>query len=83
MSNNLERKINRANLPQKKKEAENKLKSQINMFDRLPDNCSVCNKDFDKKSKEMAKSWIVVVRTEEKLVRLFCPECLEKVKEAL
>ena len=57
------------------------LTKQVGMFGRLPDECNVCQKPFDKKSKEMANTWVVVVRNEEKLVRLFCPECVEKVKE--
>ena len=36
-----------------------------------------------KKSKEMAQTWVVVVKNEQRLVRLFCPGCLDKVKEAL
>ena len=35
------------------------------------------------KSKEMAQTWVVGVRSEQKLVRLFCPDCLDKVKEAM
>ena len=66
-----------------KKDAEKNLAKQINMFDRMPDKCDACSKPFDKKSKEMAQSWIVVVRSEQQLVRLFCPECVDKVKEFL
>ena len=64
-----------------RKEAEEILTKQVSMFSRLPDECTACHKPFDKKSKEMAQTWTVVVRSQEKLVRLFCPECVEKVKE--
>ena len=64
-------------------EAKKNMTSELNMFDRLPNKCDTCHKDFDKKSKEMAQTWIVVVRNEQKLVRLFCPECVDKVKEHL
>lgn len=80
---NLERRVSRKNLPAKKKEAEKHLAQSLNMFDRMPNECSACSKPFDKKSKEMAQTWIVVVRNEQKLVRLFCPECIDRVKEVL
>ena len=54
-----------------------KLKKQINMFDRLPGECSACQKKFPK-TREAHMSWQVVVYNERQLVRLFCPECQEK-----
>lgn len=74
-------KLQRQQKTEIRKEAEEMLTKQVGMFGRLPDECNVCQKPFDKKSKEMANTWVVVVRNEEKLVRLFCPECVEKVKE--
>ena len=64
-------------------EAKKNMTSELNMFDRLPNKCDTCHKDFDKKSKEMAKTWFVVVRKTEKVVRLFCPDCMNKAKEAI
>ena len=64
-------------------EAKKNMTSELNMFDRLPNKCDTCHKDFDKKSKEMAKTWFVVVRKAEKVVRLFCPDCMGKAKEAI
>lgn len=64
-------------------EAKKSLTSELNMFDRLPNKCDTCHKDFDKKSKEMAKTWFVVVRKAEKVIRLFCPECMAKAKEVV
>ena len=80
---NISRKAQRQKALDAKKETEKILNQQVNMFSRLPDECSACQKPFDKKSKEMAQNWIVVVRSEQKLVRLFCPECIDKVKEFL
>jgi hypothetical protein len=57
------------------KRAKKDLQKKMNMFDRLPDECSACLEDFDKKDKEMVKSWRVVVRNDEGLVRLYCPNC--------
>ena len=76
-------KSQRKKVVEAKKDAEKNLVKQINMFDRMPDKCDACSKPFDKKSKEMAQTWIVVVHNEQKLVRLFCPECVDKVKEHL
>lgn len=67
----LKRKLQR----NKKKQAEKDLKDKIMSFDRLPDCCVICYKDFDKKSREMANTWKVVERREVKRVSLFCPDC--------
>ena len=76
-------KIQRQNKLEARKEVEETLTKQVGMFGLLPNECNACHKPFDKKSKEMAQTWVVVVRNEEKLVRLFCPECMDKVKEFL
>ena len=56
------------------------LKKQMNMFDRLPEACSACGKEFPK-TREAHMSWRGTVRNKEQQVRLFCPDCLEKAKE--
>ena len=68
----LERKFARKQEKEAKK-AEKKLAKILNRFDELPNNCLVCDKEFDKKSKKNATEWSVVVRPE--AVRLYCPEC--------
>ena len=73
----LQRKIAR----KKAKHAKKKMKQQIQMFDKLADECAACEKFFDKKSKEHAKTWNVVIREEEEIVRLYCPECWGKAKK--
>lgn len=67
----LKRKIQKA----KKKKAEKELKDKVMSFDRMPDCCVMCYKDFDKKSKEHHDTWIIVERREQKRVSLFCPDC--------
>lgn len=57
------------------------LSEKIFLFNKLPESCDACNKEFDKKDKDMVKSWNVVVKQE--VVRLFCPECINTTKEAL
>jgi len=59
------------------------MKDQLLMFDKLPDNCLACEKEFDKKSKEHAMTWSVVVREEEKVVRLYCPDCWGMAKNLI
>lgn len=58
-----------------KKQAERDLKEKLNMFDRLPEECTACQTPFDKKDRDMVQSWHVVVRTKEDIVRLYCPTC--------
>ena len=53
------------------------------MFDRLPDKCMTCEKDFDKNDREMVSSWYVVVREEENRVNLYCPPCWSKALEII
>jgi len=72
MSNNLKRKIKRKKYLEERKVSEKELASKMkNIF--LPDQCSNCEKPFDKKSREMAMTWRVVAREERK--HLICPTC--------
>jgi len=68
------RKIKKKQTPTKK-QAEKDLKEKLNMFERMPDECSACLTPFNKTDKEMVTTWNVVVRSAEKLVRLYCPAC--------
>ena len=54
------------------------MEQKLGLFDKIPKNCLTCNKDFDKKNKEMVMSWSVVVREKEGKVRLYCPTCWDK-----
>lgn len=60
------------------KDKEKDLKQKLNMFDRLPDHCLTCQKEFDRKNKEQVQSWFVVVKSETQTVNLYCPDCWEK-----
>ena len=74
------KKIKRNNKKKKEKkqaqEQDQRMRKQMNMFDRMPDSCSACNREFPK-TREAHMSWRVVVRNEEQQVRLFCPSCQE------
>jgi len=79
----LERKLNRSKTKKAKKQAEKEMAVKVALFDKLPDKCLTCESPFDKKNKEMVTTWNVVVREEEKTVRLYCPTCWEKAIEIL
>ncbi len=53
---------------------------KLMMFDMLDDECAACATPFDKKSKEHAETWSVIVREQEKVVRLYCPDCWGKAQ---
>ena len=79
----LSKKVGRKKGIKAKKDAEETLTRQVSMFGLRPDNCSICNADFDKNSKEMAMTWRVVVSEEQKRVTLICPDCQQKVEEGM
>jgi hypothetical protein len=78
------KKLKRTAKKQKEKavaqEAQAKMKKQMGMFDRLPRECSTCEKGFPK-TQEAHSTWRVVVKAEKEKVWLFCPDCQEKAKE--
>ncbi len=65
------------------KQADNDLAQKVNMFDHIPDECTACEKPFDKLNREMVMSWNVIVREQEKKVNLYCPPCWDKANEIL
>ena len=77
----MNRKTKRAMKKKMGSEAADKLANQVALFSKLPEACSACSKEFDKKDKEMIETWKVVVRQDK--VRLFCPDCIEKAQEAI
>ena len=62
---------------------EEDLDEKINMFNRLPDGCLVCDAEFDKNNKKMVQDWYVVVKNEAKTVKLYCPECWDRAKNLI
>ena len=71
----MNRKQRRAHQRQQKNNSNQELSEKMSMFESLPDECLACLKPFDKKNKEMVTTWSVVVREEQSVVRLYCPEC--------
>jgi len=78
------KKLRRATKKKKEKavaqDAQNKMKKQMGMFDRLPDDCSACEKSFPK-TREAHSTWRVVVKAEKEKVWLFCPDCQQRAKQ--
>ena len=74
---NATRKIER----KQKKDFQKELTKQVGLFNLLPEECYMCKKPYDKKSKEMAQTWFVNVFEDKKIVDLFCPDCWSKVNE--
>ena len=62
---------------------EKALSEKVALLGTLPSFCNICQKEFDKKDRNMVTSWSVVVRKGAQTVRLFCPECIEKTKEKI
>jgi len=58
-----------------KKEREKDMQADLDLFEKLGDECEACQKPYDKKDREMVSTWSVVVRKEEQIVRLYCPQC--------
>ena len=73
----LKRAAKKKNEKKQAQEQDQKMRNQMNMFDRLPEVCNTCDEVFPK-TREAHMSWKVVVRNQEQQVRLFCPACLGK-----
>lgn len=57
---------------------EEKVKKKLSGFSKIPDNCDVCMKDFDKSDREQVFSWMLRVNEESEKYNLFCPDCFEE-----
>ena len=79
----MNRKERRAMQKLAKKQGAENFSQKILQFDKLPDECSACVKPYDKKDKQMAMTWNVVVRDKEDTVRLYCPDCWEMANNAI
>ena len=66
-----------------KKEQTKDISEKLFQFDQLPDECSACTKPYDKKDKQMAMTWNVVVKENPSVVRLYCPDCWKLANDAI
>lgn len=67
----------------KRKKKEIDVQKTMNMFDKIPNNCLICNKGFNKTDKQMVKEWKVIVKNEPASVKLYCPDCWEQAQTTL
>ena len=77
------RKIKRKGLAKRRRQAEKDMSEKIGLFNMIPESCDACDEPFDKKNRDMVMSWNVVVKSEQEVVRLYCPECWQKAKEII
>lgn len=56
------------------------IQEKVMLFDALPNKCNGCQEPYDRKNKEQATTWSVMVFNESKSVRLFCPTCYRNVQ---
>jgi len=79
------RKLRRSLSKQTGSDSAEKMSQQVALFSKLPEQCSACAEPFDKKNKEMATTWNVVVRKEDEAnpVRLYCPTCWNTAQEVI
>jgi hypothetical protein len=73
----LKRQIKRKREKKAKKELAKEVKRQVGLFRLLPEQCTLCQKDFDKTSREAHMTWRVAVNEEHQKVVLVCPDCQE------
>jgi len=77
----MNRKIRRHLEKKMGKAAADNMAEKIFQFNQLPEQCDACQKSFDKKDKSMVQLWSVVIKQE--VVRLFCPQCIQKTQEII
>ena len=70
-------------MAKKRRQAEKDMSEKIGLFNKIPESCDACDEPFDKKNRDMVMSWNVVVKSEQEVVRLYCPECWQKAKEII
>jgi len=59
------------------------VEKKLGLFDKIPDECLNCFVPYDKKDKQMVKTWTVVVREQEGKVNLYCPTCWDNANKLI
>jgi len=80
---NREQRRRRKKIIKKSKTKATELNQKLGLFNLLPSECMICQQSFDKTNKEMVKTWNVVVREKEQVVRVYCPTCWNKAQSIL
>lgn len=55
-----------------------KIKTSLSGIGKVPDNCTLCEKKFDKSDRDQVFSWMLQVDDKRDVYNLFCPPCYEK-----
>jgi bacterioferritin-associated ferredoxin len=81
----MNRKQRRAQEALLRKDNNEELATKVALLGKLPEECTACEAVYDKKDKEMATTWNVVVREQDKdnPVRLYCPMCWSTAQEVI
>lgn len=69
------KKIKRRTLRKAFKEIEKDIKRKVGLFDKMGDECLVCEEPFDKNDIVQVREWHVVVKRDPDVVNLYCPTC--------
>ena len=77
----MNRKQRRKAAKEARQSGQEELAAKVALFGKMPDECLTCGKEFDKKNKDMALSWSVVVHGEEEVVRRYCPSCWDMARK--
>jgi len=70
--------MNRKERRSLRKQMGKKAASTIDLMLNVGEECLTCKKPYDKKDKEMVKTWFVEVFNAQKKVDLYCPQCHEE-----
>ena len=79
----MNRKLRRSMRKHTGQESTNDVAEKMFLFDKMPNKCDICENIFDKKDADMVQTWKVIVKEQEKIVRLFCPSCYGRAEEAI
>ncbi len=79
----MNRKQRRASAKMEKQHGNQDLADKMNIYTKLPEFCMMCEKEFNKQDREMLATWNVVVREQEKVVRLYCPDCWSAAQQVV
>jgi bacterioferritin-associated ferredoxin len=81
----MNRKQRRAQEALLRKDNNEELATKVALLGKLPEECTACEAVYDKNDKEMATTWNVVVREQDKdnPVRLYCPTCWSTAQEVI
>jgi hypothetical protein len=79
----MNRKQRRSSAKLEKKSGNPDLADKMNIYTKLPEFCLMCETEFNKQDRVMLASWNVVIREQEKVVRLYCPDCWDAAQRVV